>query len=56
MAYQEMVKNLEEARQLWEREMELLCKVGRGREREQEGKEREQGKKRTNGEVKGSCN
>lgn len=28
MAYQEMVKNLEEARQLWEREMELLCKVG----------------------------
>lgn len=42
MAYQEMVKNLEEARQLWEREMELLCKVGRGREREQEGKEREE--------------
>ena len=31
-AYQEMVKNLEEARQLWDREMELLCKVGRRRE------------------------
>ena len=30
-AYQEMVKNLEEARQLWDREMELLCKVGRRR-------------------------
>ena len=31
-AYQEMVKNLEEARQLWDREMELLCKVRRRRE------------------------
>ena len=31
MAYHEMVKNLEEARQLWDREMELLCKVGRRR-------------------------
>lgn len=27
VTYQESVKNLEEARQLWEREMELLCKV-----------------------------
>ena len=41
-AYQEMVKNLEEARQLWDREMELLCKVGR-RERERE-RERERGR------------
>ena len=26
--YQESVRNLEEARHLWEREMEVLCKVG----------------------------
>ncbi len=26
--YQESVRNLEESRQLWEREMEILCKVG----------------------------
>lgn len=47
MAYQEMVKNLEEARQLWEREMELLCKVG--------SKRGENGKGRSSGEVKGSA-
>ncbi len=28
--YQESVRNLEESRQLWEREMEILCKVGGG--------------------------
>lgn len=27
--YQESVKNLEDARLLWEREMEILCRVGR---------------------------
>ena len=47
MAYQEMVKNLEEARQLWEREMELLCKVG--------SKRGGNGKRRSSGEVKGSA-
>ena len=40
-AYQEMVKNPEEARQLWDREMELLCKVGR---RSVEQSERREGK------------
>ena len=25
--YQESIRNLEEARQLWEREMEILCRV-----------------------------
>ena len=47
MAYQEMVKNLEEARQLWEREMELLCKVG--------SKRGGNWKRRSSGEVKGSA-
>ena len=28
-SYQEAVKNLEESRHLWERELELLCKVSR---------------------------
>jgi hypothetical protein len=27
LTYQESVRNLEEARHLWEREMEVLCKV-----------------------------
>ena len=45
-AYQEMVKNLEEARQLWDREMELLCKVGRRREATGARGEREEGKRR----------
>ena len=27
LMYQQSIKNLEEARQLWEREMEILCKV-----------------------------
>ena len=53
-AYQEMVKNLEEARQLWDREMELLCKVGRRREgagvRE---RERERERENGNGEKEG---
>ena len=41
-AYQEMVKNLEEARQLWDREMELLCKVGRRRVEQSERREGKQ--------------
>lgn len=28
--YQESIRSLEDARQLWEREMEVLCKVGEG--------------------------